>query len=548
MATLTLSFRSKLWGTLGLILLGVATVAGIASVRLLQLRGEWQQFQDVTLAKQRAASAAYVKVGDATQEFNHFLLRGEDHQKRFAESIGNVDQQMAEYRRLGSLSQAEDEILADIVEATKGYRAGMAKAVEMKADGMLVSAIDGEVRGLEVPVAQGLENLLWSAAEAAKEKGEVITNLVKTTLAVLVVIAVVVILAGVVIATLLVRGVTRPLNQAVGVAQDVAAGRLDRKFAVHGNDETGQLLAALADMTTKLNALVTEIREVSHAVAGAADEIASGNADLSQRTAAQAASVESTASTMEELTATVKHNADNANQANKLAASASEVAVRGGKVMGEVVVTMQEIHTGATKIVDIIGTIDSLAFQTNLLALNAAVEAARAGEQGRGFAVVASEVRALAQRSAAAAQEIKTLINSAVSSVGAGTKRVSEAGKTMEDVVAAVQRVTAIMTEISSATQEQRSGIEQVNEAISRMDEVSQQNAALVEEEAAAAKSLDDLAHQLLRAIGAFGSGSVAAASGADAVATKALPPAGTRQPSLPAPAATADTVMETAD
>ena len=271
---------------------------------------------------------------------------------------------------------------------------------------------------------------------------------------------------------------------------------------------------------------MTEIRDVSQSVAGAADEIASGNADLAQRTSAQAASVESTASTMEELTVTVKHNAENAKQANTLAASASAVAQRGGQAMGDVVRTMDEIHTGATRIVDIIATIDSIAFQTNLLALNAAVEAARAGEQGRGFAVVAAEVRALAQRSASAAQEIKTLINAAVTSVGAGSKRVADAGRTMDEVVAAVQRVSSIMTEISAATQQQRAGIEQVNEAVARMDQVSQQNAALVEEEAAAAQSLNELAHQLTSAVAAFDGGAADAGGPARAADPAGAEPA----------------------
>jgi methyl-accepting chemotaxis protein len=268
-----------------------------------------------------------------------------------------------------------------------------------------------------------------------------------------------------------------------------------------------------------------EIRAVSQRVAGAAGEIASGNADLAQRTSAQAASVESTASTMEELTVTVKHNAENAQQANALAASASTVAQRGGQAMGEVVRTMDEIHTGAKRIVDIIATIDSIAFQTNLLALNAAVAAARAGEQGRGFAVVAAEVRALAQRSAAAAQEIKALIGSAVASVGSGGKQVADAGRTMDEVVKAVERVSSIMTEISAATQQQRAGIEQVNEAVARMDQVSQQNAALVEEEAAAAQSLNELAHQLTAAVAAFGGGNQGDA-GQDAPSPQAAPAA----------------------
>jgi methyl-accepting chemotaxis protein len=239
-------------------------------------------------------------------------------------------------------------------------------------------------------------------------------------------------------------------------------------------------------------------------ISTAASEIASGNQDLSQRTEEQASSLEETASSMEELTSTVKQNADNARQANQLAAGASEVAVKGGAVVGQVVQTMSSINESSKKIVDIISVIDGIAFQTNILALNAAVEAARAGEQGRGFAVVATEVRTLAQRSAAAAKEIKELISDSVSKVEDGTRLVDEAGSTMDEIVSAVKRVTDIMAEISAASQEQSSGIEQVNQAVTQMDEVTQQNAALVEEAAAAAESMQEQAHELTQVVGTF--------------------------------------------
>jgi methyl-accepting chemotaxis protein len=245
-------------------------------------------------------------------------------------------------------------------------------------------------------------------------------------------------------------------------------------------------------------------------------KVASGNADLSQRTEEQASSLEETASSMEELTSTVKQNAENAKQANQLAASASEVAVKGGAVVSEVVGTMSSINESSKKIVDIISVIDGIAFQTNILALNAAVEAARAGEQGRGFAVVASEVRNLAQRSAAAAKEIKGLIGDSVDKVGAGTKLVDEAGKTMQEIVSSVKRVTDIMSEITAASQEQSSGIEQVNQAITQMDEVTQQNAALVEEAAAAAEAMQEQAQNLAHAVSVFRLDDAAAGSDVD--------------------------------
>jgi methyl-accepting chemotaxis protein len=264
----------------------------------------------------------------------------------------------------------------------------------------------------------------------------------------------------------------------------------------------------------QLNTIMGQIREATEAINTAAVEISSGNADLSQRTEEQASSLEETASSMEELTSTVKQNAENAKQANQLAATASEVAVKGGNVVTQVVTTMQSITESSKKIVDLISVIDGIAFQTNILALNAAVEAARAGEQGRGFAVVASEVRNLAQRSAAAAKEIKTLIGDSVEKVQVGSKLVEAAGKTMEDIVSSVKRVTDIMSEITAASQEQSAGIEQVNQAITQMDQVTQQNAALVEEAAAASEPMKEQAGSLSESVGMFRLAEVEEASG----------------------------------
>lgn len=300
------------------------------------------------------------------------------------------------------------------------------------------------------------------------------------------------------------RLIARPLEQAVSVAQRVAGGDLTADIPASGKDEAGQLLAALKSMNDSLLNIVSEVREGTSTITTASTEIASGNLDLSSRTEQQASSLEETASAMEELTSTVKQNADNARQANQLAVSASEVAVAGGEVVNKVVNTMSSINESSRKIADIISVIDAIAFQTNILALNAAVEAARAGEQGRGFAVVASEVRSLAQRSASAAKEIKELIEGSVAQVHEGSKLVEEAGSTMVEVVNSVRRVTDIVAEISSASQEQSQGIEQVNIAISQMDEVTQQNAALVEEAAAAAQSLQAQAENLTGTVSVF--------------------------------------------
>jgi methyl-accepting chemotaxis protein len=325
----------------------------------------------------------------------------------------------------------------------------------------------------------------------------------RTVVALLVILALAVAVSGA-IALLMSRVIVRPLKSAIGIAGRIASGDLGADIEVRGRDETGELLQALKQMNEGLSRIVTEVRKGTEAIATASQQIAQGNADLSSRTEEQASSLEQTASSMEELTSTVKQNAENARQANQLAAGASQVAVKGGEVVGQVVATMGGISESSKKIAEIIGVIDGIAFQTNILALNAAVEAARAGEQGRGFAVVASEVRNLAQRSAAAAKEIKQLIEDSVHKVDSGAKLVDEAGRTMAEIVTAVKRVTDIMNEITAASQEQSAGIEQVNQAVTQMDEVTQQNAALVEEAAAAAESLREQAQHLARVVSVF--------------------------------------------
>jgi len=321
-------------------------------------------------------------------------------------------------------------------------------------------------------------------------------------------ISVAVVVCGVLLAAFigvwLVRAISRPLNEAVRLAESVAAGDLTQRIDVHSQDETGQLMLAMKNMNASLAGIVGQVRSGTEAIAVATREIATGNADLSSRTESQASSLEETASSMEELTSTVRQNAENARQANQLVVSTADVAVKGGQVVGQVVDTMASIKESSRKIAYIIGVIDGIAFQTNILALNAAVEAARAGEQGRGFAVVASEVRNLAQRSAGAAKEIKALIEDSVGKVDAGGKLVDEAGKTMDEIVGSVKRVTDIMGEIAAASQEQSAGIEQVNQAVGQMDEMTQQNAALVEQAAAAAESLQDQAARLAEAVSVF--------------------------------------------
>ena len=339
-------------------------------------------------------------------------------------------------------------------------------------------------------------------------------------------------------ATLVVRGVVRSLGgepgEVVEVVRAVAAGDLTRRLDVKAGDRSS-VMAAIAAMQASLSSLVSSVRENSENVATASSQIAQGNQDLSQRTEEQASALQQTAATMEQLGSTVRNTADSARQANQLAQGASTVAAQGGEVVGKVVDTMQNISDSSRKIGDIIGVIDGIAFQTNILALNAAVEAARAGEQGRGFAVVASEVRSLAQRSAEAAKEIKSLIGRSVEQVEQGTELVDQAGKTMGDIVGSIQRVADIVAEITSATVEQSSGIQQVGNAVGQMDQVTQQNAALVEESAAAAESLKGQAQQLVQTVSTFKlAESVKVGAARAVVPTAPAPMAGQRAPSQP--------------
>ncbi|HAK92626.1 methyl-accepting chemotaxis protein [Massilia timonae] len=336
------------------------------------------------------------------------------------------------------------------------------------------------------------------------------------------------------IALWITRSITRPVARALQVANTVAAGDLTSRIEVTTRDETGQLLQALKTMNDSLARTVGAVRAGTDTIAVAAEQVAAGSLDLSSRTEQQAGALEETASSMEELTSTVRQNADNARQANKLAESASGVAARGGEVIHQVVGTMDEIQASSSKIGDIIGVIDGIAFQTNILALNAAVEAARAGEQGRGFAVVATEVRNLAQRSAAAAREIKELIGDSSDKVANGSRLVAQAGATMEEIVDSVRRVTDIMAEISAASLEQTAGIEQINGAVAQMDEGTQQNAALVEETAAASNAMQEQAARLAQAVAVF---RIAAGPAVEAPRPVVRAPA-SRRPAVAGPAA----------
>jgi methyl-accepting chemotaxis protein len=398
-------------------------------------------------------------------------------------------------------------LLANVLTTRAAYTAARASVFKGKAAADIEGAraiYDKDMVATRTAYLDALEKLSLSQRALLDETGNEIAAQYANGRNMTIALGAAAILIGAIFAYLITRSITGPIREAVRVAETVSAGDLTSNIVVNSTDETGQLMAALKAMNDSLVGIVGQVRSGTDTIGAASAEIASGNLDLSSRTEEQASSLEETASSMEELTSTVKFNADNARQANQLAIAASQVATQGGAVVSEVVATMGSINDSSRKIVDIISVIDGIAFQTNILALNAAVEAARAGEQGRGFAVVASEVRNLAQRSAAAAKEIKALIGDSVAKVDTGSRLVDEAGKTMAEVVASIARVTSIMNEITTASDEQRDGIEQVNMAITQMDSVTQQNAALVEEAAAAAASMQDQAARLSEVVGVF--------------------------------------------
>jgi methyl-accepting chemotaxis protein len=427
---------------------------------------------------EKRMEAIVQRMGKNRSEYEK-LISEPDERAGYADFSRLLDQYFAEGRKIMALSREDKD-----AEATQQLRGESARQYAAAAE-----------------VIERLANVNIQGGIKASEDGDALYASSRNWI--IVVLAVCVAL-GALQAVWLARIISRPLNNAVELAQTVAAGNLTSNIQVTSKDETGLLLQALKNMNDSLRDIVGQVRQGTDVIAAASTQIANGNLDLSARTEEQASSLEETASSMEELTSTVKQNGDHARRANELAGSASSIAVQGGEAVSRVVETMGSIHESANKIVDIIGVIDSIAFQTNILALNAAVEAARAGEQGRGFAVVATEVRNLAHRSAAAAKEIKELINDSVEKVGTGSRLVEQAGKTMDEVVASVKRVTAIMGEITAAGREQEAGIEQINQAITQMDSVTQQNAALVEEAAAASSTMQEQATQLSRVVSVF--------------------------------------------
>jgi methyl-accepting chemotaxis protein len=503
-----LSIGARLAVAFFLAALLTAVLGTIAYARLSAIGAQWQQYESVTLAKLQLLQHGKDVFGDAVHSYKDYVLRGGEYRAKFLADLDEIDKSARTSLQMGTFGPDEAEAVNTLTSATQGYRASLAKLDALLVSGATIEARDRNVAGADKPIGKALDALIAIGIKRTHEEGAAIRRLAASAQLAVIVGTIAALAAAMVLAFYITRSITVPIRAAVSAAEAVAQGDLTLDITSDRADETGRLLRALKEMNESLLRVVGQVRSGTDHLATATSQIAAGNRDLSSRTEAQASSLQETASSVEQLTAAVRQNADNAQQGTALASNAAGVAHKGSAVVDKVVSTMGEISERSSKIADITGIIEGIAFQTNILALNAAVEAARAGDQGRGFAVVAAEVRNLAQRSASAAKEINELIADSVAKVQDGAQLAFEAGQTMSEMMQAVDKVSDIMSEIAAASVEQSRGIEQVNVSVTQMDQVTQQNAALVEQAAAASASLHEQGRRLRDLVAFFQLGS----------------------------------------
>lgn len=471
----------------------VAMTIALGAISLNRVSGinaGWSNFEEVTLQKRLASTSGYLALGSGVHHFKNYLLRTRNYDQKFAKDMKDIEIAVADYRAAGSISAKEDKILEDTLIAAKAYRDAMQKMVELRAAGLSITEIDGSIKGADKRLGKNFSELLKFNDELTHSASEEIHALMGSTVDWILISLVAIVLMASVLSWLITRSLTRPINEAVDIANQLADGDLTVDIQVSRRDETGMLLGSMKNMVEKLLHIIHDVRGSADNLSSASEQVSATAQSVSSATSEQAASVDQTSSAVEQMSASVNQNADNAKVTDGMASQAAQHAVEGGDAVKETVTAMKQI---AEKI----SIIDDIAYQTNLLALNAAIEAARAGDHGKGFAVVAAEVRKLAERSQVAAQEIGDVAGSSV-------ELAERAGNLLDDMVPAITRTSDLVQEITAASNEQSTGLSQVNNAMAQMNQVTQQNASASEELAATAEEMSSQAEQLQQLVSFF--------------------------------------------